>query len=315
MSDVVQVQGITVRSNRRQALFHSLSIGSPELVDSQRVNQIVPLVNLSFSKGCRLPPPRTNDLVRFARGFGTPRSVHPLFHALGSSRNRHHFFPGCLGPSYCPCFANPRQNDQGSLNRAASRAVTAEGDGRALAECTGESALGTRRGFDQIGLDVDEVDAGALGPVRGVYDLSLVDGGGIDVVEVETTPGELDQGVLEALALATVLVTDGIDELAEVGIVLTAERLSAEARIQPRGIGQKRRIVLCIEVVGEVEVASPRLGRGIGLEEAPVTWVVLSGSQVVEAGVGIQVLTGETDRVGGGLVSARAKATRPEENI
>jgi len=94
-----------------------------------------------------------------------------------------------------------------------------------------------------------------------------------------------------------------VDEVAEERVSLAVELSAyAEARIEPRGIGQKGRVVLCVEVVGEVEVASPRLGRGIGLEEAPVTWVVLSGSQVVEAGVQVEVLTCEADRVGGGLV-------------
>ena len=87
--------------------------------------------------------------------------------------------------------------------------------------------------------------------------------------------------------------------------MLAIECLTAEVGIEPGGIGQKRRVIFGVEVVGEVEVAGGGVGDRIGLEEASVGGVVLPGSQVVEAGVLIEVLARVAKRVCVRLVGCR----------
>ena len=145
---------------------------------------------------------------------------------------------------------------------------------------------------------------GAEPPLRDDLALALDDV--VDEGEVDPQVVEVAQGSLHPKARVAVLVARLVDEVAEEPVPLAVDRSAgAKGRIEPRGICQKRRIVFGEEVVGEVEVAGGRLGRGVGLEEAPVGGVVLPGSQVVEAGVLIEILARVAKRVCVRLVGCR----------
>ena len=75
--------------------------------------------------------------------------------------------------------------------------------------------------------------------------------------------GESVQGLSEAVARAAVLVAGVVDEVAEERVSLAVE-LSAytEARVEPRGIGEQSRVVLCVEVVGRAGKVRLRVANG-----------------------------------------------------
>jgi hypothetical protein len=70
---------------------------------------------------------------------------------------------------------------------------------------------------------------------------------------VDAAPLEGGEGLPELVVAASVLVADGVDQLAQELVLLALERLSAEGGVEPGGVGEKGGVVLCVEVGREVE--------------------------------------------------------------
>jgi hypothetical protein len=95
------------------------------------------------------------------------------------------------------------------------------------------------------------------------------------VREHDPVLGEIGKRLAHEVAPGAVLVAGAVDERAEEFVSLAVESRIPEARVEPGGIGQKRRVVFGVEVGAEIRLACLCL-LGIYFQEATCIRVVLA---------------------------------------